>query len=119
MNAAGIYAVDLYTLGVPHTVVVDDILPRSVGDDGVTMENSFANVGKTDQSIWGAILEKAFAKSVGNYFHTEGGIPFAGVRRIVGGPAEHHWHSEKSVDALWNELIAHEGKKDIITCGTG
>ena len=41
------------------------------------------------------------------------------MRRIVGGPAELHWHKEKTVDALWNELIAHEGKKDIITCGTG
>ena len=48
LNAAGIYAVDFYTLGVPHTVVVDDFMPRSVGDDGVKMENSYANVGKTD-----------------------------------------------------------------------
>ena len=37
LNAAGIYAVDLYALGVPHTVVVDDFLPRSVGNDDVTM----------------------------------------------------------------------------------
>ena len=48
LNTAGIYAVDLYTLGVPHTVVVDDFMPRSVGDDGVKMENSYANVSKTD-----------------------------------------------------------------------
>ena len=27
LNAAGAYAVDFYTLGVPHTVVVDDFVP--------------------------------------------------------------------------------------------
>ena len=67
LNAAGIYAVDLYTLGVPHTVVVDDFIPRSVSDDGNSAA-IFAYVG-LDQSLWGAILEKAFAKMVGNYMH--------------------------------------------------
>ena len=42
LNAAGIYAVNFYTLGIPHTVVVDDYLPlmpshekkpKLVGDD--------------------------------------------------------------------------------------
>ena len=104
LNAAGIYAVDLYTLGVPHTVVVDDFMPRSVGDDGVKIENSFANVATSDQSMWGAILEKAFAKLVGNYMHTSGGIPSSGVRRIVGGAFELHPHIGMAVDALWKEL---------------
>ena len=27
LNSAGIYAVDFWALGVPHTVVVDDYLP--------------------------------------------------------------------------------------------
>ena len=120
LNAAGIYAVDLYTLGVPHTVVVDDFMPRSMGDDGVKMENSFANVNmKGDQSMWGPILEKAFAKMVGNYMHTSGGVPANGVRRIVGGPFELHTHKGKNVDTLWKDLTAHDGKKDIITCSTG
>ena len=60
LNAAGIYAVDIYTLGVPHTIVVDDYLPRWLNEND-TMANIFANVG-ADQSIWGPILEKAFAK---------------------------------------------------------
>ena len=29
LNAAGIYAINLYALGVPHTVVVDDWLPTT------------------------------------------------------------------------------------------
>ena len=70
LNAAGIYAVDLYTLGIPHTVIVDDFMPRWTSKDGTKIENTFANVGSTDKSMWGPILEKAFAKSVGNYLHT-------------------------------------------------
>ena len=70
LNASGIYAVDLYTLGVPHTVVVDDFMARSLSKDGSKIENAFGNVGSTDRSLWAPILEKAFAKSVGNYLHT-------------------------------------------------
>ena len=104
LNAAGIYAVDFYTLGVPHTVVVDDFMPRAVGDDGVKIENAFANVSTSDRSMWGGILEKAFAKLVGNYMHTSGGQASAGVRRIVGGPFELHPHKGATVDAIWKEL---------------
>ena len=42
----------------------------------------------------------------------------AGVRRIVGGPFEKHWHKKTNVNALWKELQAHEGKKDIMTACT-
>ena len=117
LNAAGIYAVDIHILGVPHTIVVDDFFPRmkSLRDD-TKIVNGFANISKEDQSMWAPILEKAFAKSVGNYLHMEAGFAFESVRRIVGGAAEFHFHNKKSADALWNELIAHEGKKDIITC---
>ena len=69
LNAAGIYAVDFYTLGVPHTVVVDDFIPMTQSDhsdDPNALVNTFASVG-SDQSMWGAVLEKAFAKLVGNY----------------------------------------------------
>ena len=34
VNANGIYAVNFYTLGVPHTVIVDDYLPLMDKGDG-------------------------------------------------------------------------------------
>ena len=71
LNSAGIYGVNLYTLGVPHTVIVDDFFPQS--KEGESMVNHFANHGP-DKTLWGAVLEKAFAKSVGNYQHTAGGL---------------------------------------------
>jgi hypothetical protein len=65
-EANGIYAMKLYTLGVPFTQIVDDRLPmmgssllfNGLGDDG---------------SFWGAITEKMLAKWWGNYEHTVGG----------------------------------------------
>jgi len=70
LNSQGIYAVNLYTLGVPHTVIVDDYLPINK-QTGKTL---FSHPGK-DHSIWTAILEKAFAKYHGNFAHIEGGCP--------------------------------------------
>ena len=77
LNSAGIYAVNLYTLGVPHTVIVDDYFAEAPKHGGAT-QMRFGNHG-TDKSMWGAVLEKAFAKSVGNYFHTAGGAMAYGV----------------------------------------
>jgi len=34
LNYAGIYAVQLWALGVPHTVVVDDYLPMKTNSSG-------------------------------------------------------------------------------------
>ena len=73
-SANGIYAVDFYTLGVPHTVIVDDFLPVSNFGDGSETTTRLAAIGK-DGSLWGPILEKAFAKYHGNYLHTVGGAP--------------------------------------------
>ena len=60
ISEAGIYAVQMYTLGVPFTQIVDDWMPMTGG------EPIFGGLGK-DGSIWGAVLEKTFAKRYGNY----------------------------------------------------
>lgn len=70
LNFAGIYAVNFWTLGVPHTVIVDDYLPLK--EKNGSYETLFAKVSP-DGAIWGPILEKAFAKYHGNYQHIIGG----------------------------------------------
>ena len=90
LNDAGIYAVNLYTLGVPHTVIVDDYLARTAHKTKTgTLVNNFAYMG-ADKSMWAAILEKAYAKSAGNYLHTSGGIMAIGVKALTGAPHEGH-----------------------------
>mmetsp|Transcript_18343 Transcript_18343/g.24523 ORF Transcript_18343/g.24523 Transcript_18343/m.24523 type:complete len:135 (+) Transcript_18343:385-789(+) len=66
LKAPGAYAMNFYTLGVPHTVVVDDMIPFL---DNKPMFSKLSN----DGAIWPMILEKAFAKMRGNYRHIIGG----------------------------------------------
>ena len=111
LNAAGIYGFNFYTLGVKHTVIVDDWLPLK-GDEG-NYKTIFAKVGR-DDSLWGALLEKAFAKHHGNYQHLSGGSPGAAARTLLGGPFETIKHKDSTVRELWNKLLEHDGKNDIL-----
>ena len=86
VSANGIYAVDLYTLGVPHTVIVDDILPLYNNTWNGTLDAQLADLPK-DGSLWGPILEKAFAKFHGNLLHIEGGVPAMATKTLYGAPA--------------------------------
>ena len=89
LNSAGIYAVNFYTLGVPHTVIVDDMLPlRSWGTGYNTL---FSHVSD-DSAMWMPILEKAFAKYHGNYQHIVAGSPFTSTRTLSGSPYEYFLH---------------------------
>lgn len=99
----GIYAVQMYTLGVPFTQIVDDYLPMNNNGDTPI----FANFGK-DDSLWGAITEKAFAKRYGNYEHTVGGWMYASVSAINGSPYKIFNHGELSDDQLWNLIKSHD-----------
>jgi len=116
LSANGVYAVNLFALGVPHSIVIDDFLPVQQIDDG-KWRTEFAAVGD-DESLWGMILEKAFSKYHGNYNRIAGGNPSYGVRTLVGGPYEIHAHADYTDDALWNILKKHDGKDDIIQAGT-
>ena len=122
LNKPGIYAINIYALGVPHTVVVDDYLPLRENGDG-TYRTQYANVGN-DKSMWGALLEKAFSKYHGNYSHTRGGLGEYAVVTMTGGPYERFYHDQGnervhiSIDDLWAQLVEHDGKGDIIQTGT-
>jgi hypothetical protein len=54
------YAVNMFTLGVPSTIVVDDFMPFI---DGKPMSAKVVD----DGSLWPLVLEKALAKMRGNY----------------------------------------------------
>ena len=93
LDARGAYAVNIYALGVPHTVIIDDYLPMYRYSDYYPPQTLFASVGY-DSSLWGALLEKAFSKYHGNYKHTVGGNPLMAVRTLHGGPWEDLDHNE-------------------------
>ena len=75
----GIYAANMYLIGVPITLIVDDYLPM------VDNNTVFGGLGK-DGSLWGAIAEKMFAKYYGNYENLDGGIMGPAVSAMNGSP---------------------------------
>jgi calpain-15 len=87
LSQAGVYGVQMYALGVPVTVMVDDYLPL-VGSSG--SRTRYSKVGG-DGSLWGPIMEKAFAKFHGNYARIVAGDPVAGVSTMNGSPYERIW----------------------------
>ena len=79
-NEQGVYAVNLYALGVPFTTYIDDYLPFRWDDTLL-----YAMVG-ADNALWGPLLEKAIAKYVGNYWHMDTGLNTDGIGLLNGGP---------------------------------
>ena len=94
IEAKGIYGVNMYALGVPITIIVDDFIPMYTSKSTGFDYPLFADVAG-DNSVWGAIMEKAFAKFYGSYKNTVGGVPRMAVRSLVGGPYEDFWHLDE------------------------
>ena len=109
---------NLYTLGVKHTVVVDDFIPLQQveqEDGSFQYQTIFSHVGE-DQSMWGVILEKAFAKFHGNYEHLTAGDPRAAARSLNGSPSRQLVHASSAVDDffLWEWLSMSDAEDEMM-----
>jgi len=67
----GIFAAQVFVRGKPTVVTIDDYLPTKVY--GKTMKLVYAQPS-ADGGIWGALLEKVWAKTLGYYKRIEGGL---------------------------------------------
>ena len=117
-NALGKYCLNLYMLGVPNTVCVDDYLPFKK-NEWTGYENLFYGQVGSDDALWGPLIEKALAKHVGNFWHLDTGINADGVSMMNGSPYDEiqHWNprSAPSVDDFWNLIRSHDDDKSIMT----
>ena len=109
-NSSGIYAMNMYQLGVPFTQIVDDWLPMYNGN------TVFAGLGK-DGSMWAAIVEKMFAKWYGNYEHIIGGWMNLAVAALNGSPWDERSHNDNDSE-IWNFIREADADHDIITAGS-
>lgn len=85
-NDEGIYNIRFYVRGKPWVVSVDDymFMVNSFGGDPSLL---YMFQSRDGYSIWGAMLEKAWAKVRGNYLNAdEGGIDVNGIRALTGLP---------------------------------
>ena len=67
-NKAGVFALRVFIRGKPYVITVDDnIMFNKNGSP------AFAQLSDDGASAWGLIIEKVWAKVVGNYLKTDGG----------------------------------------------
>ena len=86
-NSANIVGIRYFIRGKPWVVTVDSTLFFKTFDG--TPINTFPLFAVTDDTkkiMWGAILEKAWAKIKGNYMAAEGGFTHSGMRSLTGAP---------------------------------
>ena len=87
LSRKGVYAVNIYALGIPHTVIIDDYLPFVQNPYTERLGLYYAFLG-SDNALWGPLIEKALAKYTGNYWHIEWGIIYEAVSMLNGSPYE-------------------------------
>ena len=82
LNTAGVYALNMYVMGIPGTVSVDDHQAMySTSSDGTVFAHR-----SPDHGLWNLILEKAAAKLFGNFEMLSGGWMGPAVQAMTGAP---------------------------------
>ena len=92
-NEEGIYSIRLFIRGKPWIVTVDDYMLFNSNDELV-----FAKQSYNGKSIWGALIEKAWAKVKGNYINSNNGYTINGIRALTGVPVFNYKTSESTLD---------------------
>ena len=108
----GIYGCQMYPLGVPATVTIDDVVP--LDDAG---NSPFAGVSR-DKALWGVLIEKCFAKLNGNYEAIVSGDPGNSIRVLSGAPSQRYSHAGLSADELFNKIREADGTHAMISAAT-
>lgn len=84
-NKAGIYGVLFYINGQQVKIVIDDYIPI----EPISKMPVFAQIPKS-RNIWPLILEKAWAKYLGNYQNTVSGRPNEVMSVLCGAPSSYY-----------------------------
>ena len=124
LSSNGIYGLQLYVLGVPTTVTIDDRMPLDASGRLV-----FGGISK-DQALWGALVEKAFAKLHGTYENIISGDARHSIEVLSGAHATRYPHrghaanADKAVtdtfaaQAVFDAILAHSDDWSMISAHT-
>lgn len=83
-NKAGIYAVELYIDSKIKKIIVDDYVPVLPNSNTLVFSKL-----PSSRNIWMIILEKAWAKHLGNYANTVSGHPDHVLHTLTGAPSDY------------------------------
>jgi len=81
---SGIYCLNFFIDGEQKKIVVDDYIPVLSHNN----EPVFCKLNQSTKNIWPLILEKAWAKLIGSYEETSGGLPTYPFDVLLGVPCE-------------------------------
>jgi len=113
-NDAGVYAFQMFNLGTPVTVTIDDFLPFDVEHPSWLIYSMVS----LDKAVWFPLLEKAAAKFLGNYEFIYGGFEYVALEMFLGTPNNWYYTEEYTADELWEMLTEQDGKNSMITAGS-
>lgn len=90
INDPGIYALNIYAMGIPTQITIDGQIPFTRYGQPI-----FANIGY-DGALWGPLVEKAWAKMNGNYEQIVGGWMKEAVNFLNNSPATTYQNKDYS-----------------------
>jgi calpain-15 len=111
-NAAGIYSLRFYELGVPISIVIDDYLPIS------GTQNLFVKANAPQKETWPLLIEKAFSKIHGNYKAIEGGWMVDAGNTFLGTGGSSINVTSSTVDVVWTTALDWDTKGYVMTAST-
>ena len=120
-NAAGVYKAQIWVAGKREVITVDDYLPCEKRSYRGLYKLAFCD--SPTKSLWGPILEKAFAKVHGSYAAIEGGNAGNALTMLTGFPSESidkiHKAATVTDDVLFGKLSAADRAGHILagSCG--
>lgn len=120
-NDEGIYNVRFFIRGKPWVVTIDDHLLFFASQSSPSLV--FSSPSKDGDALWGALLEKAWAKVKGNYVISEGGMTATGIRALTGAPVFDYYtydfsSSSTAMDDMWDLLVDADAKGYVMGAGT-
>lgn len=84
INKAGIYAIRFFIDGEIKKIIIDDMIPF----DNYANKPAFTKL-PSSHNIWTIVMEKAWAKFLGNYQRTISGVPNDVFSILTGAPSQH------------------------------
>lgn len=129
-NNAQIMAVQLYIRGKPWHVTLDTkLLFREYGTNYIPpFRTEFAQPDASKTIMWGALLEKAWAKVKGNYDNADGGFVNSGLRTLTNVPVFGYsgtnqqgtrvWNDATTLNTLWDTIVAADTAGYLVGAGT-
>ncbi|KAL7720043.1 Calpain [Entamoeba marina] len=103
----GKYEIVMYYQGTLTSIIIDDLIPCH--------QNQPFFSRNSGNELWVILIEKAYAKVVGNYGLIEGGVPFLALSDLTGMPVKRIMTRDMDPIRLWKKINSCDKKQYVLT----